>query len=110
MGDKNSFNGVLDEKMGQLNNILLDLIQDAFDLTEDLIGGIHLNFTMGAISIVFAIQTLWYNRAYISRGDPVPLILALIMIISGLLIINRGLILRSKYSRLYQARNRLKKI
>jgi hypothetical protein len=110
MGDKNSDNGILDEKMDQLNRILLDLIQDANDLTEDLINGIHLNFIMGTVSIVFAIQLLWYNRVYISNGDIVPLILSLIMIASGLLIINRGFQLRGKYSRLYQARKQLRQI
>ena len=110
MGEKNSENGILDEKMDQLNKILLDLIQDASDLTEDLINGIHLNFIMGTVSIIFAIQSLWYNRVYISNGDLVPLVLSLIMIASGLLIINRGFMLRGKYSRLYQAKNRLKQI
>jgi hypothetical protein len=96
--------------MDQLNRILLDLIQDANTLTEDLINGIHLNFVMGAVSIIFAIQSLWYNRNYIIKGDYVPPILALIMIVSGLLIILRGLMLRNKYARLYQAKNQLKNI
>ncbi len=110
MSDENQDNKLINEKMDELNRIFLDLIKDANDLTQDLISGIHLNFVMGAISIVFAFQSLWYNRVYIVNGDYVPLILSSIMILSGLIIINRGFILRTKYTRLYQARDRLKKI
>jgi len=110
MGDKNSNEKNLDEKLNQLNRILLDLIEDANDLTEDLINGINMNFIMGIVSIVFAIQSVWYNRTYIWNHDYVPLILALTMIITGVIIISRGFMLRSKYARLYQARNRLKNI
>lgn len=110
MSEKNGEDRVLDEKMDEMNRIFLDLIKDAGDLTQDLINGIHMNFVMGAVSIVFAIQSLWYNRVYIISRDYVPLILASIMIVSGLIIIGRGFILRSKYARLYQARNRLREI
>ena len=109
MIDPNS-NDKLDEKMDQLNKILLDLIKDANDLTQDLMNGIHMIFILGIVSIIFAIQTLWYNRLYIMNRDYVPLFLALMMIISGLLILSRGFMLRNKYTRLYQARNRLKTI
>ena len=110
MGDEKAENRILDEKMDELNRIFIDLIKDANDLTQDLINGIHLNFVMGAISIVFAVQSLWYNRGYIINRDYVPLVLSLIMIVSGLMIISRGFILRNKYARLYQARDRLGKI
>jgi hypothetical protein len=100
----------VDEKIDYLNQIFIDLINDATDLSEDLINGIRLNFVLGVISIVFAVQSLWYNRGYISEGDWVPIILASIMIISGLIIIYRGFILQNKYSRVFRARRELKQI
>ena len=108
MGDDNKNNTELDEEIDYLNRIFNDLIIDATELSQDLINGIHLNFVIGAISIIFAAQSLWYNQDYISNGDFIPLLLAIIMILFGILIIKRGFTLQSKYSSIFRAREELK--
>jgi len=107
MGNKNSDNSGLDEKMGEMNKIFEELILDARGFAEDFIAGIYLNFVMGAVSIIMGVQTIWYNRFFIMDGDYIPLILAVIVIVSGILIILRGFTLRLKYSRFFEARKRL---
>lgn len=96
-------------KINEFNKIFEDMINDAKELTKDLISGINLTFIVGAISIVFGIQTAWTNRVYISQGDIIPLILALAIMISGTIIIIRGLILRNKYARLINSYKELGK-
>jgi hypothetical protein len=100
----------LDEKIEDINEIFEDLISDAQEFSEDLVSGIHSTIIMGLISFVAGVQTLWYNRYYISGGDYIPLLLAGITCFSGLFIILRGYILRKKYSILIEARKNLSNI
>ncbi|MFB0558269.1 MAG: hypothetical protein ACETVY_04045 [Candidatus Bathyarchaeia archaeon] len=86
----------------ELNKIFEELLVDARELVGDLLSGISLTFVMGAVSIILGIQTTWYNRHYIMGGDYIPLFLAGVIVVSGTLIILRGLILRRKYSKLYE--------
>ena len=102
-----SSDGTVPEKISELDNIFEGLLIDAKDLIEDLLSGVSMHFVLGACSIVFAVQTLWYTRHYVAMGDWVPLILSGIMMASGAIIIIRGLQLRKKYSRLSEAYNKL---
>lgn len=45
------------EKISEFNNIFEDIISDSRELSKDLISGINLTFVVGAISIIFGIQT-----------------------------------------------------
>jgi hypothetical protein len=101
--------GIHSNKLNEFNKIFEDMISDAKELTKDLIGGINLTFIVGAISIVFGIQTSWANRTYISQGDIIPIILASAIIIAGTIIILRGIVLRKKYARLINSYKKLGK-
>jgi hypothetical protein len=89
-------------EIGELNKIVEELLLDARELVGDLLSGIHTTLIMGTVSIILGIQTTWYNRHYITAGDYIPLILAGIIIGSGVIIVFRGLALKSKYSKLYE--------
>jgi hypothetical protein len=89
-------------EIGELNKIVEELLMDARELVGDLLSGIHTTLIMGTVSIILGIQTTWYNRHYITAGDYIPLILAGIIIGSGVIIVFRGLALKSKYSKLYE--------
>ena len=94
-------------RVGELNNIFEELLVDAKDLVGDLLSGISLTFVMGAVSVILGIQTTWYNRHYIMGGDYIPLFLAGVIVVSGTLIILRGLNLRRKYSKLYEFQRKM---
>ncbi len=94
-------------RVSELNNIFEELLVDAKDLVGDLLSGIFLTFIMGAVSVILGIQTTWYNRHYIMRGDYIPLFLASVIVVSGTLIILRGLNLRRKYSKLYEFQRKM---
>jgi hypothetical protein len=89
-------------EIGELNKIVEELLMDARELVGDLLSGIHTTLIMGTVSIILGIQTTWYNRHYITAGDYIPLILAGIIIGSGVIIVFRGLALKNKYSKLYE--------
>ena len=107
MEKKKQGNESLDEKIDVMNEVFDDLILDAKAFSQDIVSGISLNFFMAAVSILFGIQTAWYNRLYIMEGDYIPLLLAAIIILSGVITIIRGLSLRAKYSRLYNIEKEL---
>ncbi len=86
----------------ELNQILEELLVDARELVGDLLSGISMTFVMGVVGVILGVQTLWYNRHYITSGDYIPLLLAIAIMASGALIILRGLTLRSKYSKLHK--------
>lgn len=94
-------------RVGELNDIFEELLVDARELVGDLLSGISLTFVMGAVSVILGIQTTWYNRHYIMGGDYIPLFLAGVIVVSGTLIILRGLNLRRKYSRLYEFQRKM---
>ena len=94
-------------RVGELNDIFEELLVDARELVGDLLSGISLTFVMGAVSVILGIQTTWYNRHYIMAGDYIPLFLAGVIVVSGTLIILRGLNLRRKYSRLYEFQRKM---
>jgi len=87
------------EKVSELNKIFEELLSDARDLAKDLISGITQTLVAGALSIVFGVQTAYYNRSFILQGDLVPLLLAGATIGVGVIIVLRGFILRKKYAR-----------
>lgn len=99
----------LDEKIDEMNQIFEELISDARSFAEDFISGIYMYFIMGLMCVISGIHTIWSNRFFIIEGDYVPLILAIIVMVSGLIIIFRGFLLRIKYSKLFDGRKRLDK-
>lgn len=94
-------------RVSELNNIFEELLVDARELVSDLLSGISLTFVMGAVSVILGIQTTWYNRHYIMGGDYIPLFLAGVIVVSGTLIILRGLNLRRKYTKLYEFQRKM---
>ncbi len=91
------------EKVNELNKIFEELLSDARDLAKDLISGITQTLVAGALSIVFGVQTAYYNRSFILQGDFVPLLLAGATIAVGVVIVLRGILLRRKYARVSKA-------
>ena len=91
------------EKVNELNKIFEELLSDARDLAKDLISGITQTLVAGALSIVFGVQTAYYNRSFILQGDSVPLLLAGATIAVGVVIVLRGILLRRKYARVSKA-------
>jgi hypothetical protein len=97
----------LDEKIDEMNQIFEELISDARGFAEDFISGIYMYFIMGIMCVISGIQTIWSNRFFIIEGDYVPLILAVLVMVSGTIIIFRGYLLRVKYSSFFDNRKRL---
>lgn len=97
------------EKISELNNIFEELLSDGRELARDLMAGITTTFVAGVLSIIFGIQTAYYNRNYILQGDFVPLLIAAAIIVVGIIIILQGLILKKKYSRISKAYKELDK-
>ena len=87
------------EKVSELNKIFEELLSDARDLARDLMSGITQTLVAGALSIVFGVQTVYYNRSFILQGDVVPLLLAGATIVAGGVVVLRGVLLRKKYAR-----------
>ena len=97
------------ERISELNNIFEELLGDARDFAKDLTSSISLYFLAGILSILFGLQTGWYNRVYIASGDYIPLLLAVAQTFAGVLLIVRGFGLRSKYERVFEIVKGLKR-
>ncbi len=97
-----------EEKIVELNNILEELMDDATEFAKDLTASIYLYFVAGLLSILFGLQTGWYNRYYIEHGDIVPLLLSGAQMFVGILIVLRGFQLKNKYSRIFELKRELK--
>jgi hypothetical protein len=97
-----------DEKISELDNIFEELLGDAREFAKDLTAGIYLYFITGLLSVFFGLQTGWYNRYYIMRGDIIPLLLAGAIILSGIFIVLRGFGLKKKYARIFELQKELK--
>lgn len=101
--DKNGLN----EKIDEMNQIFEELISDARSFSEDFISGIYMYFMMGFTSVISGTLIIWSNRFFIIEGDYVILILAVILMVSGIIILLRGYMLRLKYSSFFDSRKRL---
>ena len=96
-------------EISELNSIFEELLSDARDLAKDLTSGITQTLVAGALSIVFGVQTAYYNRSYIVQGDFVPVLLAGATIVAGAIIVLRGVLLRKKYARVSRTYRELSK-
>ncbi|MFC1487450.1 hypothetical protein ACFLRN_07190 [Thermoproteota archaeon] len=94
-------------KITELNIILEELKKDAKDFSGDMIASVYLYFVAGAMSVLFGLQTGWYNRVDMLSGDIIPLSLMIIQIIAGTALVIRGVLLRKKYSRIFRLRKKL---
>lgn len=97
----------IDGRIDELNRIFGELLADAKDFAGDMISGINRTFVAGALAVLFGVQTSYYNRQYILRGDIIPLLIAGAQIVSGLIIVLQGFTLRKKYARLFELKKRL---
>jgi len=95
------------QKINELNIILGELKNDAKDFSGDMIASVYLYFVAGAMSILFGVQTGWYNRTYILSGDIIPLFLLAIQILAGTALVIRGIIFKKKYSRIFALHKKL---
>lgn len=89
------------QKINELNNILGELKNDAKSFSGDMMASVYLYFVAGAMSILFGLQTGWYNRTYMLSGDVIPLILMIIQVVAGAALLIRGLIFKKRYSRIF---------
>ena len=97
------------EKISELNKIFEGLLSDARELAKDLIAGITTTFVAGALSIIFGIQTAYYNINFILQGDYIPLLIAGAIIVVGIIVLLQGLLLKKKYARISKAYKELDK-
>lgn len=95
------------EKINELNNIFGELINDSKSFAKDMMSGIYLYYFAGILSIIFGIQTGWYNQTYILNYDLIPLILVMAQILVGLILMTRGYVLKKKYSRIFTLDRRI---
>ena len=95
------------KKISTLNTIFEDMITDASDLVKDLFWGVKTYLFFGMITILFGVQELVYNIDVIQERFYIPLFIGLIMLFSGSVQILNYFRLRSKYSRLFEARSQL---
>ncbi len=102
MADENSI-----KKVRELNNILKELTDDAKTFASDIISSIYLHYFAGILSLLFGLQTGWYNRTYILNGDLIPLFLVIAQIVLGAIIAIRGYSLKKKYTRIFELNKRL---
>jgi hypothetical protein len=95
------------KRVSELNNILKELMDDAKTFANDIISSIYLYYFAGILSVLFGLQTGWYNRTYILTGDLIPLLLVIAQIILGAIIAIRGYLLKKKYTRIFELKKRL---
>ena len=95
------------KRVNELDRIFNDLISDAKDFANDMVSSVYLYFFAGTLTILFGVQTGWYNRTYILDMDLIPLVLMSSQIVIGFILIIRGLNLKSKYSRIFDLKKRL---
>lgn len=95
------------KRVSELNNILKELMDDAKTFANDIISSIYLYYFAGILSVLFGLQTGWYNRTYILTGDLIPLLLVIAQIVLGAIIAIRGYSLKKKYTRIFELKKRL---
>ena len=95
------------QRVSELNGIFDDLINDAKDFASDMTSSVYLYFFAGILTVLFGVQTGWYNRIYILNLDLIPLVLMGAQIVIGCILIIRGFNLKSKYSRIFALKKRL---
>ncbi len=96
------------KKIGHLNQIFEDVISDASDLIKDLYWSVKMYLFFGLITLLFGVQTLFYNMDYIQERHYIPLFITVTMIFAGTVQIVKYFSLRKKYSRLFNAQNEMK--
>jgi hypothetical protein len=95
-------------KISHLNQIFEDVISDASDLIKDLYWSVKMYLFFGLITLLFGVQTLFYNMDYIQERHYIPLFITVIMIFAGSVQMIKYFSLRKKYSRLFSAQNEMK--
>jgi hypothetical protein len=95
------------QRVIELNSIFKELIDDAKNFAKDITAGIYLYYFSGILTILFGLQTGWYNRTYILSWDLIPLFLMSAQILVGAILIVRGIILKKKYARIFELRRKL---
>ena len=96
------------EKINHLNQIFEDVISDASDLIKDLYWSVKMYLFFGLITLLFGVQTLFYNLDYIQERHYIPLFITVTMVFAGTVQIIKYFSLRKKYSRLFYAQNEMK--
>jgi len=96
------------KKVSALNQIFEDVISDASDLIKDLYWSVKMYLFFGLITLLFGVQTLFYNIDYIQERHYIPLFITVTMILAGTVQIIKYFSLRKKYSRLFHAQNEMK--
>jgi len=100
-------NGDNIQRVNELDNIFRELIDDAKDFAKDMTAGVYLYYFSGILSVLFGLQTGWYNRTYILSWDLIPLFLTSAQILVGAILIFRGISLKKKYSRIFDLKKKL---
>jgi len=96
------------KKISHLNQIFEDVISDASELIKDLYWSVKMYLFFGLITLLFGVQTLFYNMDYIQERHYIPLFITVTMIFAGTVQIVKYFSLRKKYSRLFNAQNEMK--
>lgn len=96
-------------RISALNNIFENLISDASDLIKDLYWGVKNYLLFGLISSLFGVQTIIHNIETLQSQLYIPLFVGGAMIFSGLVQILNYFRLNSKYSRLFNIQNELRR-
>lgn len=100
-------NTPIDEKMDSMTKILDEIVTDTNEFIQDLNSGIIMYYLMGLMTFLSGILNIWSNRIAIMNGDSLYLIFSLGLLVSGPIITYKGLLLRIKYCRLFEAGKRL---
>jgi len=96
------------KKISHLNQIFEDVISDASELIKDLYWSVKMYLFFGLITLLFGVQTLFYNMDYIQERHYIPLFITVTMIFAGTVQIIKYFSLRKKYSRLFNTQNEMK--
>ncbi len=96
------------KKISHLNQIFEDVISDASELIKDLYWSVKMYLFFGLITLLFGVQTLFYNMDYIQERHYIPLFITVTMIFAGTIQIIKYFSLRKKYSRLFNTQNEMK--
>ncbi|MCW4031661.1 MAG: hypothetical protein NWE80_04780 [Candidatus Bathyarchaeota archaeon] len=95
------------KRVSELNSIFKELIDNAKSFANDIVSSIYLYYFAGILSILFGLQTGWYNRSYVLGGDLIPMFLVIAQILLGAVIVLRGYGLKKKYSRIFELKKKL---
>ncbi len=97
------------EKIVAMNDIFEGLIADASELIEDLYWGVKTYLFYGLIMILFGVSEIAYNANVIQERFYIPLFIAGALLFAGVAQILNYFRLRSKYARLFEIKDELKK-